>query len=115
MAQISATGAQMIIGGNGGKVWPFNNISTSPQQVLAPSPSRASITFHNPGAVDILIAPNVQANGTPLVPSVGALGGCFRVFANGGSLTVTGECQVGWQAFSASASGNPLTVMESNT
>ena len=114
MAQISANGAQLIGPASGGKVWPFNTISTTPIQVLAPSPSRAAITFHNPGTVDIFVAPTTQANGTALAPTTSALGGCFLVFANGGQLVISGECQTGWQAFSRSASANPLTVMESN-
>ena len=49
-----------------------------------------------------------------LTPSTSTLGGCFRVYANGGQLTLGGECQGQWQAFSASASSNPLTVVDSN-
>ena len=36
------------------------------------------------------------------------------IIANGGTLAIDGECQTPWQAFSARASGNPLTVMDSN-
>lgn len=105
---------------SGGKVYSYNNVSTSPAQVAPANPSRQSITFHNPGTVDIFIAPALAfaslgaASPTALAPTTSALGGCFRVFANGGQLTVTGECQGAWQAFSASSSGNALTVMDSN-
>jgi hypothetical protein len=114
MALISASGAQVIGPASGGKVTPFNNISTTPQQVLPPNPQRAKATFHNPGAVDIIVAPLTQANGQALTVSTALLGGGFRVYANGGDRPVDGECQTGWQAFSVSGSGNPLTVSESN-
>lgn len=103
---------------SGGKVYAFNNIGTAPVPNVAPAnPQRTSVTFHNPGSVDIFIAPAlvlVNGSSVALVPSTGSLGGCFRVFANGGSLTVTGECQGAWQAFSASAGNNSLTVMDTN-
>lgn len=114
MAQISATGAQVITGGNGGKVTPFNNISTTPQQVIGANPLRSKLNFHNPGSVDIIVAPTIQANGQTLTVSTSLLGGGYRVFANGGSITVDGECQTPWQAFSVFGSGLPLTVSESN-
>lgn len=103
---------------SGGKVYAFNTISTTPQVVIAANPTRQRVTFHNPGDVDIFIAPSTVLNtsgaSTALSPTTSALGGCWRVFANGGSLTVDGECQGAWQAFSASGSGKPLTVMDSN-
>lgn len=111
-----AGGVGVVSGATGGKVYPYNNISTVPQVVAPLLPNRQKITFHNPGTVDIFIAPSqALINGVyvTLTPSVGALGGCFRVFANGGTLIIDGECQIAWQAFSASASGNPLTVMDS--
>lgn len=102
---------------SGGRTYAFNNISTTPQQVVGANPQRQSITVHNPGTIDAFFAPAfVQNSGqdAPLVPTPSALGGCYRVYANGGTLTITGECQKPWQAFSASASGNPLTVTDSN-
>ena len=102
---------------SGGRVYAFNNINTSPQQVIGASSGRQSITVHNPGTVDIFFAPAsviVSGSDTTLTPSTGALGGCFRVYANGGTLVITGECQKPWQAFSASASSNPLTIMDSS-
>ena len=109
-----------IAGGSGGKVYKYNAIDTTPQGVLPANTARQSIVFHNPGTIDIFICPtsgyaDVNAvSRTSFTPTTSALGGCFRVYGNGGSLTITGECQLAWQAFSASGSGNPLTVMESN-
>ena len=110
---------------SGGKVYAYNNLSTTPQVVAPANQQRTSITFDNPGTVDIMVAPAVvQANNTApssppgtnvtLSPTTSALGGCYRIFANGGSRTFTGECQGQWQAFSISASSNPLTVTDSN-
>lgn len=107
-------GSQAYSSANGGKVFAFNNISTAPQQVVAGNPNRQKITFHNPGDVDIFVAPAITATGAILTPSTAALGGCFRIFANGGTLEISGECQVAWQAFSASGVTKPLTVMDSN-
>ena len=98
---------------SGGYTYAINNLSTAPQNVLGVDPQRVSITVHNPGSVDALFAPLfVQNTGTDvaLVPSPSALGGCYRVYANGGTLTLTGECQKGWQALSISGVANPLTV-----
>lgn len=102
---------------SGGKAYSFNNISTTPQQILGANASRQSITIHNPGAVDIFIAPAVVlVNGSDvaLSPNPSALGGCLRVYANGGTFTITGECQKPWQAFAISGSTNPLTVFDTN-
>lgn len=102
---------------SGGFFLAFNNISTTPQQVLGQNPARQSVTFHNPGTVDIFVAPAfVQNTGADvaLVPSNSALGGCFRVYANGGSLTLTGEVQKPFQAFAATGSTNALTVVPCN-
>lgn len=98
---------------SGGYVLGFNNLTIAPQQVIGADPQRTKITVHNPGAVDVFFAPAfVQNSGSDvaLVPSPTALGGCFRIFANGGTLIIEGECQKAWQAFAASGSGNPLTI-----
>lgn len=113
---------------SGGKVYGYNNISESAARVVAQAnPSRQKITFHNPGASDIFIAPSnvqgtlgtapTQPTNTALVPTNAALGGCFRVYGNGGTLAIEGECQGAWQALAVTGAGstNPLTVMESNT
>ena len=114
---------------NGGKTYAYNNISTSPEVVAPSNVNRGSITFHNPGTVNAVIFPaQVQAlntaptstNGQPnitnqtLTPTPSALGGGLYVYANGGQITLTGECTGIYQALSVSGSGNPLTVIESN-
>lgn len=106
-----------IAGGSGQKIYSFNALDTSRTEVALANPARQSITFHNPGSVDVFIAPvYIQTTGSDVTfsPTTAALGGCFRVYANGGSLTITGECNKAWNAFAASGAGNPLTVMESN-
>lgn len=98
---------------SGGYTYAINNLSTAPQPILGIDPQRISITVHNPGTIDAFFAPAFSQNtgsDVALVPSTSALGGCYRVYANGGTLILTGECQKAWQAFSASANGNPLTV-----
>lgn len=102
---------------SGGKVYAFNALDTTPIEVAPINSSRQKITFHNPGTEDIFIAPaNVVNTGSqvPLAPTTAALGGCFRVYANGGTLSIEGECQGAWQAFAAAGDGNPLTIMDSN-
>lgn len=98
---------------SGGNVLAFNNLTTAPQAILPVDPQRTKITVHNPGGVDAFFGPVfVQNSGSDvaLAPTPSALGGCFRIFANGGTLVILGECQKAWQAFSATGSGNPLTV-----
>lgn len=115
---VTGVGASRTVSAaSGGRVYAYNNISTVPQQIVGGNSSRQSITVHNPGTVDIFVAPAaVQNTGSDvaLTPSTGALGGCFRVYANGGTLVLTGEVQKAWQAFAASGTTNPLTVMDSN-
>lgn len=109
-----------ISAASGGKVFAYNTIAEGSLTVVAAAnPSRQRIVFHNPGNNDIFIAPaTVQNTGSSvaLTPSNVALGGCFRVYGNGGTLEITGECQGSWQAFAVSGAGssNPLTVMDSN-
>lgn len=115
-----AGGVQAFSKASGGKVYAYNALSTTPAQVAPANPQRVKITFHNPGDVDIFIAPLTAfttfggTSPSALAPSGSALGGCYRVFSNGGSLEISGECQGGWQAFAASATGKPLTVTDSN-
>jgi len=101
----------------------LNNISTSPTQVIGINPNRKKLTFHNPGliagAVDIFVFPLTVLQNTPggasatLTPSTAALGGGFRIFAAGADRVIEGQgAKQGWQALSASGSGNPLTIME---
>lgn len=112
---------------SGGKVYGYNNISEAgPRAVVNANPSRQSITFHNPGPNDIFIAPFLVQNVLGTVPTnpsnvpfnsfAAGFGGSWRVYGNGGTLVITGECQGGWQAIAVAGAGmtNPLTVMESN-
>ncbi len=112
-------GPQVFASASGGKIYAFNNMSPTPQQVAPANTGRTKITFHNPGSVDVFVGPLIVLNlGTgsnaSLVPTTSLLGGCWRVFANGGSLEISGECQGAWQAFTASGSGLPFTVMDTN-
>jgi len=96
-------------------IFAFNNISTTAQVVAQVNPARGAILFHNPGTVDIVVGPstvNVAGASANLALTTGALGGGFRIYANGGTLTLTGNVAGAWQALSVSASGNPLTVMD---
>lgn len=102
-------------GSSGIGVRAFNSISTTTTQVLPANTSRASIVFSNPGTVDVFVAPTLDATGATISPSTGALGGTFRIFANGGVLSLAGAVQTAWVAFSSSGSGNSFTTLESNT
>lgn len=112
-------GASGTVGAaNGGKTYTSNALDTTAVTVVPANPARQSITFHNPGTIDFFVAPLFKINSSgvqsALAPTTSALGGCWRVFGNGGALTITGECQGAWQAFSASGSGNAFTAMDSN-
>lgn len=120
-------GSQVFSSASGGKIYGYNNIAEAAAIVVAPANvSRAKIIFHNPGPNDIFIAPvnvnnvlgSVPTSGAnlPLVLLNAALGGSRRVFGNGGTLEITGECQGAWQALAVTGAGaaNPLTVMDSN-
>jgi len=121
-------GPQTFSSASGGKVYGYNNINETTATVVAQAnPSRQRITFHNPGPNDIFIGPSYIQNvlgtapTTPsnvaLTPTNAALGGMRRVFGNGGTLDISGECQGAWQALAVTGAGttNPLTVMDSNT
>jgi hypothetical protein len=128
MTILGGVGASLVFSSaSGGKIYGYNNIGeAAPRVVAQQNPSRVSITFHNPGASDIFIAPvNTQntvgtapttPTNSPLIPTNAALGGSFRVYGNGGALVISGECQGAWQALAVTGAGaaNPLTVMESN-
>jgi len=104
-----------VASASGGKVYAFNTVTNANNISVAPAnPQRNSITFHNPGTNDIFVSPTTTATGTTLTPTLAALGGSFRVFGNGGSLTITGECQTAWQAIASAGTTNALTVMDSN-
>jgi hypothetical protein len=97
---------------NGGKVT-ASNPSTVPGQVLAANPARQSIVFHNPGPTNVFVYPLLNAIGGANAPTNVNPAGAFIVMP-GGLLTVSGECQGSWGAFSASGTGD-LTIMETNT
>lgn len=117
---------------SGGKVYAFNNLGTTPQLVAPQNNARTQITFDNPGTNDIIVFPSeVQAlNSVPasindttgsgsisnqaLTPTTSALGGGYRVYGNGGTRTISGECTGSWQALAVTGSDNPLTVTDSN-
>lgn len=105
---------------SGGKIYAYNNVSENAAAVVAAANQfRQKILFHNPGANDLFVAPaNVQNTGSnvALSPNNSNLGGCFRVYGNGGTLVIEGECQGAYQAFAVTGAGtsNPLTVMDSN-
>ena len=86
---------------------------------FAANTSRVKLTFHNPGTNDIFIAPvQIQTTGSNVAfnPSNAAIGGCIRVYGNGGQYTIEGECQGAYQAFAVTGAGttNPLTVIDTN-
>jgi len=119
--------SQTFSSASGGKVYGYNNISESAPVVVAPAnPARVKITFHVPGASDIFIGPSfvqnvlgispVSPSNVALVPTNAALGGMRRVFGNGGTVEITGECQGAWQALAVTGAGttNALTVTDTN-
>lgn len=119
IAGVGSPQAQSIA--SGGKVYAYNAILSASNTTVAPAnPNRTKIKFHNPGVVDILISPALAftaATGvTPaaLTPTTVNTGGCFLVFANGGTLDISGECQGAFQALAVSGSTGKLTVMDSN-
>lgn len=110
-----AGGSGAVGATSGGKTTAVNNLGTASVQVIAANPSRMKITFHNPGTVDVLVAMAKNAAGAALAPTFSARGGGFLIYANGGEKSFDGECQLAWVAVAASGSGNPLTIVESNT
>lgn len=101
---------------SGGLIAAINTLTTTPLTILGLDPSRKRIVVHNPGSIDAFICPVYDQNtGTDVAttPSPTSLGGCFLIFANGGTLILEGEIQKPWYAFSRSGSNNPLTVMVS--
>lgn len=120
MGTFSGVGASPSVGPtSGGKVYAFSALTTL-TQVAPGNPNRRSITFHNPGPVDILVsmvsyyAAQTALSFSTLIPTTAAYGGSFRVYANGGEKTFTGECSLAWQALTVDGSAGQLTVMDSN-
>jgi hypothetical protein len=117
MTIVSGVGASATVSSaSGGKVYAYNALDNTIAILVAPAnPSRRKITFHNPGDVDVLVFPIVNAAGGTNAPTVAAPGGAFRIFSNGGALTIEGECQGQWNALAiGGATNKPLTVMDSN-
>lgn len=121
MTIFSGVGASATVSGaSGGKVYAFNAVNVTTQTLVAPAnPARIRITFHNPGANDIIITPQfVQTTGSNVANSVTAAiwGGGIRVFGNGGQYVIEGECQGAWYAIAVTGGGasNPLTVIDTN-
>ena len=93
-----------------------NNIGTAVIPLIGSNAARTTINFHNPGSVDIIVFPTTVLNIVPpavFTPSLSALGGGYRIYANGGDRTVLGSaaCQA-WQVVAVSGSNNPLTITE---
>lgn len=114
MAIFSGVGSPGTINSaSGGKLTASNSIGTIGAQVLAANPSRVKVTFHNPGTNNIFVYPTINVAGGSNTPSNASPGGAFQIFP-GSLLTIDGECQTAWGAFSNTGSSNPLTIMESN-
>jgi hypothetical protein len=99
---------------SGGKVTPINTVGATFTQVIGQNPSRATISFHNPGTVNLLVGPMMTATGAPNTPTAAAPGGAYLLYP-GGVIQLDGECQNAYGALAASGGGNPLTITESNT
>ena len=118
---ISGVGAPGTVGpASGGKTYAYNALTTL-QNVAPANVSRRKITFHNPGAIDILVGPIVAfasataSSPTTLTPTTSNYGGMWRVYANGGTQAFEGEIQGAWQALTSDGTTGKLTVMDSNT
>lgn len=116
MGLIAGIGSpQAFSSASGGKMHAFNTLNAAGGVEVAPqNPSRVTLTFHNPGTVDALVYPAINSFGNFISPSNASRGGAFLVFANGGTLVISGEIQTAWNAISVSGANNPLTVMDSN-
>lgn len=110
-----AGGSGAVGSTSGGKTTVVNTLDTTAIQVVDGNPSRQHITFHNPGTVDVLVSMVADKAGAAIPLTFSARGGGFIIYANGGEKSFDGECQLAWQAVAASGSGNPLTIVESNT
>lgn len=127
VATSGAGGSQAIGPTSGGKVYAFNIIGASPVVVAPKNPQRPSITFHNPGPNVVIVYPqfvqalnqvaviaDVSLSATGVGPNGTLLGGCLIIPANGGWITITGECSGPYMAFALAGTANCLTVMDTN-
>lgn len=118
---VSGPGGPLAIGPtSGGKLYAYNALDAVTGQQVAPANQyRQQITFHNPGAVDIIVYPQYKVNSgsnANNAVTVAAPGGGFRVYANGGEKSFSGgEIQGAWYALAASGSTGTLSVLDSNT
>ena len=88
-------------------------LGTGSTSILPINPQVRKVTFHNPGAANIVyVCPALDANGNPLTP--GALGGNYAVYP-GGTMIFTGNGAGGAWLASASGASTPLTVTTSQT
>lgn len=120
MTIISGVGSPASVGPtSGGKLYAWNTLDAVTGIEVAPAnQNRRSVTFHNPGTNDVIVYPQYKVNsGSDETNAVttSALGGGFRIYGNGGEKTFTGEIQGAWYAIAITGTGNPLTVMDSNT
>lgn len=120
MTIFSGVGAPGTVGpASGGKVYGYSALTTL-TTVAPANPARTKLTFHNPGTVDIFVSMLTAftsasaVSPSTLTPTTSAYGGCFRVFGNGGTFIVEGECQQAWQALTSDGTAGQLTVMDSN-
>lgn len=82
-------------------------------QVLAADPQRQKVTFHNPGATNIVyVCQATDANGNALTP--GPNPGNWAVFP-GGLLIFTGNGAAGPWLAAAAGANSPATVAASQT
>lgn len=105
------------------RIYAINNLETVAAVQIAPQrPLRTSITFINPGTTtayvypqgfSTMLGPPGQPPLVPAEPSLTALGGCIPV-APQASITLEGDVNIAWSAFSESGTGNPFTVIDNN-
>jgi hypothetical protein len=95
----------------GGAVTAINTVGTTGAQVIGSNTTRTNITFHNPGAVNTFVYPLTNATGGQNTPSNATPGGAFLVLP-GAYLTIVDTVQGAWGAFSSSATGQPLTILD---
>lgn len=107
-----------ISSASGGKIYGFNNINGTIERTVAPAnPARKRILFHNISDADMFICPAlIQTSGSSLPYNPGAgRGGSFLLYANGGTLTIDGECSGEWLAYTANVGPDKsITVMDTN-
>ena len=90
------------------------SVGAGSSQAAPADPQRQKITFHNPGAVNIIyVCQAMDENGNAL--TAGLLPGNFAIYP-GGTMTFTGNgAGLAWLAAAAAGSNNPLTIASSQT